>query len=61
MGRSEKGCEWRLGEIVHKIENINPKIYLINYIDTPPNPTSNGMLAISASGVNINPEKQASP
>ena len=34
MGGSEKGCQWRLGEIFNKIEISKPKISLINYIDT---------------------------
>ena len=39
----------------------NPKISLINYIDTPPNPTSTNMLAIADSGVNIHMARQATP
>ena len=61
MGGSEKVCEWRLGAIVNKIEISNPKISLINYINTPPNPTSNNMIAIADSGMNIHLEKQATP
>ena len=33
--------------IVNKFEINNPKISLINYIDTPPNPTSTNMLEIA--------------
>ena len=61
MGGSEKGSGWQLGAIVNKIEIINPRISLINYIDNPPNPTSNKLLAIADSGANIHPEKQATP
>ena len=61
MGGNEKVCEWRIGEIVNKIENSNPKISLINYIDTPPNPTSNNMLEIADSDANIHLSKQATP
>ena len=60
MGGSEKGCEWRLGAIVNKIEICNPKIGLINCIATPPNPTSNNMVAITDSGANT-PSKKAHP
>ena len=42
----ENRCERRLGGIVNKIEISNPKISLINYIDTPTKPTSTNMLAI---------------
>ena len=61
MGGSEKECEWRLGSIFSKIEISNPKISLIDYIDNPPNPTSNNMLAIAYSGANIHLGKQANP
>ena len=44
MGVSEKEREWRLGAIDNKIKISNPKISLINHIDTPPNPTSTNML-----------------
>ena len=44
MGGSEKGREWRLGKIVNKIKISNPKISLINNLDTPPNPTSTNMI-----------------
>ena len=37
----------------------NPKISLINYIDTPPNHLSNNMLAIADLDANIHLEKQA--
>ena len=57
MGGSEKGCEWWLGAIVNKIEISNPKISLIYYIDTPPNSTSDNMLAIADSDANIQLEK----
>ena len=59
MDRSEKGCEWRLGVIINKIEISTNKINLINYIYTQPNPTSNIMLAMANSGVNIHLAKQA--
>ena len=59
MGGSEKGCQWRFGEIFNKIEISKPKISLINYIDTPPNPTSTNMLEIEDSGANINLSRQA--
>ena len=59
MGGSEKGCEWRLGAIFNKIEISNPKIILINYIDTPPNPNITKMLAITDSGTNIHLARQA--
>ena len=61
MVGSEKSCEWRLGTIVHKIEISNPKISLINYIDTPSNPTSSNMLAIADLGANIPPIKKSHP
>ena len=44
---------------MNKIEISNPKISLINCIDNPPNTTSNNMLEIADSGVNIHLEKQA--
>ena len=59
MGVSEKGWEWRLGEIFNKIEIIKPKISLINYIDTPPNPNINNILAITDSGENTHLARQA--
>ena len=59
MGSSEKGCEWRLGAIDNKIKTSNPKISLINHIDTPPNSTSTNMLAIADSGANIHLARQA--
>ena len=61
MGGSEKVFEWRLGAIGNKIEISNPKISLINYIDTPPNPTNTNMLEIEDSGVNIHIARQATP
>ena len=61
MGGSEKGFEWQLGEIFNIIEICSLKTSLINYIDTPPNQTSNNMLAISDSGANIHISKQATP
>ena len=61
MGGSEKGCEWHLGAIVNKVEICNPKISLINYINTPPNPTSTSMLSNSDSGANIHLSRQATP
>ena len=39
----------------------NPKISLINHIDTPPNPTSTNMLEIVYLGANIYLERQATP
>ena len=61
MGDSEKGCEGRLGAIVNKIEISNPKISLIKYIDTPPNPTRTNMLEIADSGVNKHLTIQVTP
>ena len=61
MGGSEKGYAWRLGAIVNKIEIINPKISLINYINNPPNPNNTNMLAIAYSGVNMYLARQATP
>ena len=54
LGGSDKGCEWRLGAEINKVEISNPKISLINCIDTLHNPTSNNILAIVDSGSNIN-------
>ena len=59
MGGSEKECEWQLGKIFNKFEISNPKISLINYIDTPSNPNINNMLPIVDSGANIHLAKQA--
>ena len=59
MGGNKKGYEWRLGAAMNKIEISNPKISLINCINTPHNPTSNKMLAISDSGANIHLPKQS--
>ena len=53
MDVSEKGWEWQLGAIFNKFEIINPKISLINYINTPPYPTSTNMLEIVDAGANI--------
>ena len=61
MGGSEKGREWRLWAIDNKIKMFNPKISLINHIDTPPNPTSTNMLAIADSSANIHIARQATP
>ena len=61
MGGSEKGFEWRLGAIDNKIKISNPKISLINHIDTPPNSTSTNMLAIADSGATIHLERQSTP
>ena len=61
MGGREKGYEWQLRVMVNKIEMSNPKISLINYIDTPPNNLSNKMLAIADSSENTHLEKQATP
>ena len=61
MGGSENGCEWRLMAIVNKFEINKPKISLINYIDTPPNPTIPNMLSISESGVNKHLARQSTP
>ena len=44
---------------MNKIEISNPKISLINFIDTPSNPPSNNMLEIADSGANIHLAKQA--
>ena len=49
MSGSKKGFELWLGAIDNKIEISNPKISLINYIDTQPNLTSTNMLAIADS------------
>ena len=61
MGGSEKGCIWRLEAIDNKIKISNPKIILINHVDTLPNPNSNNMLAITDSGANIHLERQSTP
>ena len=53
MGNIEKVCMWQLEATVNKIEIINPKISFINYINTPPNPSIDNMLAIVDSGANI--------
>ena len=53
LGGSNKGWECRLGAEMNKIETSKPNISLINFIDTPPNPSSNNMLAIIESGANI--------
>ena len=37
---------------MNKIEISDPKISLINYIYTPPNPPSNNMIEIADSGAN---------
>ena len=47
LGGSKKGREWQLGATMNKTKIINPKISLINCINTPPNPPSNNMLAIT--------------
>ena len=44
---------------MNKIEIINPKISLINCIDTPPNPPGTNMLAIADSGTNTHLEKRS--
>ena len=44
---NKNGCELQLGAIINKIEISNPKIILINYIGTPPNPPSKNMLKIA--------------
>ena len=59
FGGSEKGCAWRLGAKGNKIKIINPKISLINHIDTPTNTTSTNMLVIVDSGTNIHLSRQA--
>ena len=43
--------------MVNKIEISNPKISLINYIDTPPNPTSTNMLETTDSAANVHLER----
>ena len=53
MSDSEKELEWRLGAIDNKIVISNPKISLINHIDTQHNRTSTNMLEILESGMNI--------
>ena len=45
---------------MNKIESSNPKISLINGIDTQPNPSSKNMLEITESGDNIHIEKNQS-
>ena len=42
---------------MNKIKIRNPKISLINCINTPPNPPSNNMLEIADSGTNVHLEK----
>ena len=44
---------------MNKIEVINPKISLINCIDTPLNPPSDNMISITDSGDNIHLSKQS--
>ena len=44
---------------MNKNEISNPKISLINCIDTPLNPPSNNMISIADSGANIHLSKQA--
>ena len=61
MGGSEKGCELKLGCMYNKIKISNPKISLINHIDTPTNPTSTNMLSIADSGENIHLAIQTTP
>ena len=61
MGDSKKGCEKRLGAIYNIIKMSNPKLSLINHIDTPPNPNSPYMLAIADSDANIHLARQATP
>ena len=58
MGGSKKGFDWRLGAIDNKVEIINPKNSLLDYIKTRPNPSSTNMLNIADSGVNIHITKQ---
>ena len=43
---------------MNKIKISNPKIILIDFLESPPNSTSNNMLEISDSGANIHLEKQ---
>ena len=61
MVGSEKGCELRLRAMNNKIKMTNPKINLINLINTSPNPTSTNMLAIIDNGENIHLARQATP
>ena len=61
MGGSKRGFELRLGAIYNKVKISNPKISLKNHINTPPNPTSTNMLAITDSGANIHLTRQATP
>ena len=44
---------------MNKIGISNPKISLMDFIDTPPNPPSNSIIAIVDSGANIHLAKQA--
>ena len=57
LGRSEKGCKWWLDAITNKIQISNPKIFLMNFIGTPPDSPINNILSIAESGTNIHPEK----
>ena len=50
---SEKSCEWRLRDMINEIEISNPKISLINCIETPLNYPIKNTLAIAESGANI--------
>ena len=61
MGGSETRCECWLGAISNKLIMSNPKISLINHIDTPHNKTSNNMLIITDYGANIHIARQATP
>ena len=47
LGEIEKGCKWRIGVTMNKIETSNPKISLIYFIDTPPNTASNNIPEIA--------------
>ena len=45
----------------NKIKISNPKISLMNHINTPTNPTSTNMIAIADSGANIHLARQGTP
>ena len=47
--------------IDNNIKISNPKVSLLNHVDTPPNSTSTNMLAIEDSGENIHLARQATP
>ena len=61
MGGSEEGYELWLGAIENKIRISNPKISLLNHINTPQNATSTNMLVIADFGDNIHLARQDTP